>query len=224
MPYNQTTNMFPGQNPGVQRPEMFHEGPMPILPTNPVLSILDSLLGFNQLSKYNKAAEQYNRGVGFGPTSFETMGGGTMHQFPTQTPQGMQYLQGLLNMSSRGLAGMPSPQFGPIKQAYEENYRQNVIPSLAARFASLGGEGAAGSSGFKASMLGAENQLQTQLAGMENQFNQQNLLNLLKMGQLGLTPQFQTAFQEPENWWGKLLGGTAQTAISTAPYWAPLVF
>lgn len=226
MPYNQTTNMFPGQNPGAQLPQGMPRGPIPVMPKLPMQDIFASLglPGFQQLNQWNQQAQNYNRGVGFGPSSYETEGGGYMHQFPTQTPQGMQYLQALLNMSSQGLGSMPSPQFGPIKQAYEQHYRQNVMPSLAERFASLGGEGAAGSSAFKSSMLGAENQLQTQLAGMENKFNQENMLNLLKMGQLGLMPQFQTAYQQPENWWGKLIGGTANAAISTAPYWGPMVF
>lgn len=102
---------------------------------------------------------------------------------------GQMGLQGLLSGQMPG--GM---SFEPIKQSYEQNYRQNVIPSMAERFASLGGEGAAGSSGFKASMIGAENQLQTQLAGMQSQYQQQMLPYLMQMLGVGLNPQNEQQF------------------------------
>lgn len=138
-----------------------------------------------------------------------------MLNMPTQTPQGMNLLNMLMQRGGQGVQNMPTPQFGPIKQAYEQNYRQNVMPSIAERFAGLGGEGAAGSSGFKASMLGAENQLQTQLAGMEQGFNQQNLAQLMQMLQLGLQPQFQSMYmpREQGTWeklWQSLAGGVGQ--------------
>ena len=149
-----------------------------------------------------------------------------MLNMPTQTPQGMQLLNMLMQRGGQGMQNMPAPQFGPIKQAYEQNYRQNVMPSIAERFAGLGGEGAAGSSGFKASMLGAENQLQTNLAGMEQGFNQQNLAQLMQMLQIGLQPQFQSMYMPREKTtWENILGplaGGAGTALGmTANQWGP---
>lgn len=102
---------------------------------------------------------------------------------------GQAGLQGLLGGRMPG-----GTSFEPIKQAYEQNYRQNVMPSIAERFAGLGGEGAAGSSGFKASMLGAENQLQTQLAGMQSQYQAQMLPLLMQMLGVGLQPQNEQQF------------------------------
>jgi hypothetical protein len=128
-------------------------------------------------------------------------------QAPTQTPQGMQALQMLLGQGMQGIKGMPNPQFGPIREAYEQNFRQNALPSIAERFAALGGEGAGSSSGFRATMQGAEQNLHQQLAGMEQGFNQQNMSQLMQMLGLGLTPQHENMYQPREkSWWEGLFG------------------
>lgn len=177
----------------------------------------------------NMLQGQGARGGSMNPQSFALpydTGHSRMLQTSTQTPQGMQLLNMLMSRGSQGMQNMPAPQFGPIKQAYEQNYRQNVMPSIAERFAGLGGEGAAGSSGFKASMLGAENQLQTQLAGMEQGFNQQNLAQLMQMLGMGLQPQFENMYMPREkSTWENLLsslaGGTGTALGMTADQWGP---
>ena len=128
-------------------------------------------------------------------------------QVPNQTPQGQQALQMLLSQGMQGIQGMPKPQFGPIRQAYEQDFRQNGLPSIAERFAALG-EGAGSSSGFRNTMQSAEAGLHTQLAGMEQQFNQQNMSQLLQMLGLGLTPQNETFYQpRQKSWWENMLSG-----------------
>jgi hypothetical protein len=115
-----------------------------------------------------------------------------MMQYSPYEAQQRQMMNQVGQMGLQGLLSGKMPggsSFEPIKQAYEQNYRQNVMPSIAERFASLGGQGAAGSSGFKASMLGAENQLQTQLAGMQSQYQAQMLPLLMRMLGIGLQPQ-----------------------------------
>lgn len=139
-----------------------------------------------------------------------------MLQVPNQTEEGRNVLNKLLQQGIAGLQNQGRPDFGPIKEAYEQNYRQNVMPSIAERFASLGG-GAAGSSGFKASMLGAEGNLQQQLAGMEKQYNQQDFMNLLNMLSMGLQPQYEYMYQPREkSLWesllAPLLGGVSNAA------------
>ena len=126
--------------------------------------------------------------------------------------------QNLMNMLAQtGMQGLQSGRmpggfdFGPIKQAYEQNYRQNIMPSIAERFASLGGEGAAGSSGFKASMIGGENQLQTQLAGMQSQYMQQMLPQLLQILMMGLRPQYEQQYMPGSGGASQaLMGGVGQ--------------
>ena len=131
-------------------------------------------------------------------------------QVPTQTPQGQQALQMLLSQGMQGIQGMPKPQFGPIREAYEQDFKQNGLPSIAERFAALG-EGAGSSSGFRNTMQSAEANMHTQLAGMEQQFNQQNLSQLMQMLGLGLTPQHETFYQPRQpQWWEGLLGGLGQ--------------
>lgn len=124
---------------------------------------------------------------------------------------GQMGLQGLLGGQMPG--GM---SFEPIKQAYEQNYRQNVIPSMAERFASLGGEGAAGSSGFKASMIGAENQLQTQLAGMQSQYQQQMLPMLMQLLGIGLQPQEEQEFLPGQSGILENFGGEFMRGLGSA--------
>jgi hypothetical protein len=132
--------------------------------------------------------------------------------------------QNMMNMLGKmGMQGLQTGQvpggmgFDPIKQAYEQNYRQNVMPSIAERFAGLGGEGGAGSSGFKASMLGAENQLQTQLASMQSQFQ---LPMLMQMLGIGLKPQYEQQLIPAQGGFGQQLGTAAASAL---PY-LPLLF
>ena len=130
-----------------------------------------------------------------------------LSQVPTQTPQGMQALEMLLRQGMQGIQNMPQPQFGPIREATEQNFQQNELPSIAERFAALG-EGAGSSSGFRNTMQSAQQGLHTQLAGMEQQFNQQNLSQLMSMLGMGLTPQHENFYQpRQQSWWENLLGG-----------------
>jgi len=171
--------------------------------------------GINALTNRNSSAngqmpQQFGKPGGLQGYNLGGSKQSRLLQAPTQTPEGMQALQMLLSRGQQGINNMPNPQFGPIKEAYEQNYRQNVLPSIAERFAALG-EGAGSSSGFRGTMQGAEQNLQTQLAGMEQGFNQQNMSQLMQMLGLGLTPQYENMYQPREkSWWEDMLGGLGQ--------------
>ncbi len=136
----------------------------------------------------------------------------------TGNQQNIMNILGQMGMQGLQTGQMPGGMsFDPIKQSYEQNYRQNVMPSIAERFAGLGGEGAAGSSGFKASMLGAENQLQTQLAGMQSQYQAQMLPMLMQMLGIGLKPQYEQQLIPAQGGFGQQLGSAAASALSYLP-------
>ncbi len=182
-----------------------------------------SSLGAAGINAYSNSGRQNNqRGMQQqGGNGFRTydLGGNRnpqLAQAPTQTQQGQQVLQQLLQRGQMGLQNAPNGQFGPIREAYEQDYRQNGLPSIAERFAALG-EGAGSSSGFRNTMQSAEGNLHQQLAGMEQGFNQQNIQQLLSMLGLGLSPQFETFYQpRQQNWWESLLGPLAQGVGSAA--------
>lgn len=224
MTFDQTTTMVPGQNQNVQKPQYMQNGQIPQIPRLPLQGMTDWMIkmgGGKTIGDYQKQTQQYNQGMGYGTTTTELPSGGYMHQFPAQTPQAMQMLQMILSQGMQGLQGMPKPQFGPIAEKYEQNYR-NSMPSISERFAALGGEGVNSSSGYKSAMAGAEAGLHQQLAGMEQQFNQQNMAQLLQMLGLGLTPQFGMATEgEKPGMFAQMVGPAVSAAGATAPLWMP---
>lgn len=75
--------------------------------------------------------------------------------------------------------------FGPIEQQARTGFTSKTVPSIMERFASMGGEGTAGSSALKGALGSAGAGLEESLAAMRQQYNlaQQPLLqNLLGMG------------------------------------------
>lgn len=93
-------------------------------------------------------------------------------------------LQELLKGGTEGIKNTPL-DFGPIREATMARYNNEVVPSLAQRFTSDLGQGQS-SSGFLGSMFGGQADLQQQLAGQEQLFNQDKYKNLLNQLQLGL--------------------------------------
>lgn len=115
-----------------------------------------------------------------------------MQQYPTQTTQGMDYLNNLLKMSQTGLNN-PYAGFEPIENRARSQFQQS-LPSLAERFASMG-TGAQRSSGFQSAIGRAQAGLEESLASLRSQYGLQNRGQMLQMGQLGLSPQFENVFR-----------------------------
>ena len=124
---------------------------------------------------------------------------GEQEQFnrtPTQTPQGMSYLDQLLQSAGRG-AQNPQAGFAPIAQEEIRRVNEEFIPGLSERFTSLGGFGSGGlsSPAFTQQLRGTESDLASRLAAMSSEYGLKNRAQSLQEGQVGLTPQFETQFR-----------------------------
>jgi hypothetical protein len=120
---------------------------------------------------------------------------GKVRQFATQKPSQIARSE---EAGNRGLQMINNPYegFGPIAEQANQNFYQNVVPTLSERFTSMGGRGSAAlSSPAFASQLGAAGaQHSTGLAALQAQYgqNQQQIgQGLLNFGQ---QPQFENTY------------------------------
>lgn len=121
---------------------------------------------------------------------------GSQEQFqrtPTQTPQGMSFLESLLSGAQSGLQN-PEAGFNPIRQDVTRQFNTETVPGIAERFT---GANAQRSSAFQGALGNAGSGLASRLAAMQAQYGLENRRGLLEQGRLGLTPQFET-FHRPE--------------------------
>lgn len=110
-----------------------------------------------------------------------------MYEFNQFNPDQQQALSQILQMSLGGLQKTPF-DFGPIAQQARENFQQKTIPSIAERFAGLGG---LRSSAFNRAIGQAGAGLETNLGALGAQYNLAQQSNLGKLLQIGLAPQTQ---------------------------------
>jgi hypothetical protein len=111
-------------------------------------------------------------------------------QFSPYTQNQMSALQQLLQM---GLGGMQQQNFSfdPIEQRARTMFQEQTIPSLAERFAGLGG---LRSSAFQTSLGRQASDLESQLAGMRSQYNMNLLPFYQNLATIGLTPQYESIY------------------------------
>lgn len=114
---------------------------------------------------------------------------------PTQTPQGMNALDQLLEKSSQNLQN-PYQGWDPIEQRAKNRFQSESIPGLAERFTSMGGSDTRGSSDFAGMLGGAQADFDLGLEGLRTQYGQQNQQNALDQLRVGLTPQFETQHKD----------------------------
>jgi len=114
---------------------------------------------------------------------------------PTQTPQGMEFLESLLSGAKTGLEN-PQAGFEPIANEATRQFNTQTIPGIAERFTAANGQR---SSAFQGALGAAGSDLQSRLAALSSQYGLQNRQGLLQQGQLGLTPQFETQHYEGTN-------------------------
>ena len=127
------------------------------------------------------------------------------HQLPTMNPEQEQQLQALLQMlSPQGQLGQAQSQgleqltqlmdpsasaYQRFAQPYMNEFEQQTIPGLAERFAGMGANsGALSSSGFGQALSSAGAGLQSNLAGMKSELQQQAIRDIMQQYQ-GLTGQ-----------------------------------
>jgi len=119
-------------------------------------------------------------------------------QLPLRTPQQMQGIEKLIGQ----LQGSVNPDFSGIENYARRNFQTKTAPSIAERFASLGGQGTRRSGDIQPYLAGAGADLDAQLANLKSQYGlqQQGLLANL------LNQQTQENVYRPEEQ-GSFLGG-----------------
>ena len=113
-------------------------------------------------------------------------------QFQRYTPEQQSVLDQLLQQ------GQQETDFSGIEELAQKRFQEDIIPSLAERFTSMGSGGGQRSSAFKSALGRSGSDLSAQLGGMRSQFGMQ------KLG-MGLQPRFDTAFSPASQ--GALSGG-----------------
>jgi hypothetical protein len=103
--------------------------------------------------------------------------------------------------------------FAPIKQQYQQQFNQQVIPTLAERFS-----GNLSSGAFKGALGNTASDFYSKLAGLESQYNLQARGQGLRELQTGLQPEFQNLLQPREaGLFENLAGGLGYGLGSAAP-------
>lgn len=142
------------------------------------------------------------QGVG----NFLTGTPGRTEQFQRFTPQ-QQGLQGQAITSIQDILRMLQPgsqggqgqfDFSPIAQEARTQFQTQTAPSIAERFAAIGGSGTRGSSGLNSALSGAGANLEQGLASLQSKYGlaqqgQQNQLLQLLLSLAG-QPSFESAY------------------------------
>lgn len=145
------------------------------------------------------------------PGNFLTGYGATTEQLPLRDPWGVQLQQWIGNQGQQTLGQNQPFNFAPIRQQAENRFRTETVPSIADRFLGMGNT--RNSSGFQHALGSAASDLQTNLAGLQAQYDyqshnqqQQNALQMLGMG---LAPSYENIYTPASS---GVLGGLLQGA------------
>jgi hypothetical protein len=123
----------------------------------------------------------------------EIIQGGGLNNNQTYN-QGNDYLQGLLSNDPEAFKHFEAP--------YMQNFEQNIIPSIAERFAGMGtGGGAGSSSGLYSSLAQAGKNLQTDLAGLRGGLQMQALPQGLNYAQQPINNSFNASNALPNQYY-----------------------
>jgi len=157
--------------------------------------------GVNPGSQGFDVAQLSGQQFGAAPkSSFWTGSKAGTQLFPTQTPQQNQLANQSIQSALGLLQGGGGPDysgFEPIANQAKSQFYEDIIPSLAERFTSLGG-GAQNSSAFQGALGKQGAALAEGLAALRSQYGlQQQGLTNQRLGTLlsgGMQPQFQSAY------------------------------
>ena len=136
---------------------------------------------------------------------------------PRFDESGMNLLQQLLGGASQGLQN-PYAGFEPIAQDTMRRYREDIVPSIAERFAGLNAQRSSGYEGAQGQ--GAE-RLAGQLASQQAQYGLQNRQGLLNQAALGLTPSFDWTEIQGQPGYAETYGVPALKALSSLAAFIP---
>lgn len=117
---------------------------------------------------------------------------GFNNQVPTMTPGQQQSSDFLRNFGQQQVQN-PYAGFEPIANKLNNQWSQEVVPSLAARFSSLGSNKLT-SGAFSSQLQGSNNQLQDIIGSLMSQYGQQNKQQGFGAIGAGLSPQFENQY------------------------------
>jgi len=131
-----------------------------------------------------------------------------------------------LQMGLSGLQNLKPFDFAPIAQQAKTRFQTDIAPSIAERFTAMGS--GPRSSNYAPALAAAGSNLQKDLAALQAQYEfagqgqQQNLLqNLL---QIGLTPQYETAYEQRTPGFAESAGVPILQGLGQSlPYLLPLL-
>lgn len=121
-------------------------------------------------------------------------------------PAGFEQLLSMLTQDPEAAKQFEAPAM--------RQFHQEIIPSIAQKFASQFGEGSRSSSGFRQALGAAGAGLAQDLQAQRGERQQNALTQLMQLMQTGLTPQFQTLLRQRQP---GLLETGAKGAIKAAP-------
>lgn len=119
-----------------------------------------------------------------------------VEQVNRYNPQQQGAFAQLQNMGLQGLRN-PYQGFEPIAQRATSQFQQNIVPSLAERFTSMGSN-ALSSPAFASQLGSAGAGLQEALAGLQSQYGQQQQSHFSNLLGMGLTPQYESFKMDAE--------------------------
>lgn len=136
---------------------------------------------------------------------------GFNNQVATQTP-GQQQSSDFLRQWGQNQVQNPYQGFEPIANKLNNQWSQNTVPSLAARFSGLG-DNKLSSGSFTSQLQGSNNQLQDIIGGLMSQYGQQNRQQGLGAIGQGMQPQFENQYNPSfQGLFQQLLSSGAQAA------------
>jgi hypothetical protein len=108
--------------------------------------------------------------------------------------------------------------FAPIEAQARAGFKEKTIPSIMERFASMGGEGTAGSSALQGALGSASSDLERGLAALKSQYNLQREPLLQQLLGMGMQQQYETSYQPRragawESPLSTMLGGLGLTGV-----------
>jgi hypothetical protein len=123
------------------------------------------------------------------------------------TPEQLQAFQQMQQLGMQGLQSGGTAGFEPIAAQERQDFQRKTIPSIAERFASMGG--GQQSSAFQQTMAQAGADLNTRLAALKANYGLQGMKNYQNMANMGLTSPWENIYMPATP---SLLGQVAQGA------------
>jgi len=180
----------------------------------PAARPLYNLLGGNR--NMNSQSNNNDQGSFLGGTPAQ------IQQFERFRPNQQNAINQSLQMGLSGLQNTGNLDFGPIEQRAIKNFNTQIVPSLAERFTAMGS--GPRSSNYAPTIAAAGADLTGQLAALRSQYGLQQQNALQNLLQIGLTPQYESAYEQRSPGFAESAGGPLLQALGQSlPYLLPLL-